>query len=396
MAAVVYSAAVPTLTVAAPPATDDRWRRAIQLLGLAATAVLLVGLGRDLGDPVVASLTAVAVGLWLVELFATPRSSYAEGAVLLLVGAGGGLLNARAFDSPGFLLAFFAAAGLGLRFPVRQALPWLVGVVVVLDAGAVAVAPHVVASVTANSLGVLFTFAVAAATRSARLERARSERLLVELEQARAAEAESAALAERARLARELHDILAHALSGQVMSLEAARMLAQSTHADPRVVEGLTRASRLARSGLADARRAIGALRGDALPGPDLLPALVTDAASTYGVRADLQVLGDPRAVAAQTGLTLYRAAQEALTNTAKHAGRGAVATLVLEWRPGAVVLTATDVRRAGGQPTPEDPDGEGGGYGLTGLRERAELAGGSLEAGPTVDGFRVRLELPA
>jgi signal transduction histidine kinase len=383
---------MPTLT-GAPPVVEDRWRRVAQVLGLVSTVVLVLGLAEDLSDPVVAALTIVGVGLWLVELLATPRSPHVEGALLLLVGTCGGLLNARAFDSSGFLLAFFAAAALGIRLPPRLALPWLVGVLVVLDSGAAAVSPHVVTSLTSNTLGVLFAFVVGAATRTARLERARSQQLVAELEEARSREAEAAALAERSRLARELHDILAHALSGQVMSLEAARMLAESTGADPRVVEGLGRAHRLARSGLADARRAIGALRGDALPGPDLLPQLVDDAASTYGVRTSLEMVGEPRALPAQTSLTVYRAAQEALTNTGKHAGRGASASLVLEWRPDAVVLAATDVRRPGQPATATEHDG---GYGLTGLRERVELAGGTLEAGPTPDGFTVRLEVPA
>jgi signal transduction histidine kinase len=380
-------------SASAPPSEDlVRWQPAARALGLVSTVVLLVGLLGDLADPVVLCLTLVPVALWLLELFAPPRSPRVEGALLLVVGAGGGLLNARAFDSSGFLLAFFAAAALGIRLSPREALPWLVGVLVVLDLGSAAVSPHVLTSITSNSLGVGFTFAVGAATRTARLERARSEQLLAELEVARVHEAEGAALAERARLARELHDVLAHALSGQVMSLEAARVLAESTQADPRVVEGVTRASRLARSGLAEARGAIAALRGDALPGPDRLPELVEQAASAYGLRASLAVRGEPRAVTAQASLAIYRTAQESLTNSAKHGGVGVCATLLLEWRPGTVVLTATDVRRPGTAPVHTEHDG---GHGLTGLRERAELAGGSLEAGPTNDGFVVRLELP-
>ncbi|WP_298515830.1 histidine kinase [uncultured Nocardioides sp.] len=369
---------------------DARWRRGVVGLGLAATAALLVGLAGDLDDPVVAVLAALGVGLWLVELLRTPGTPYVEGGLLLGVGVSGGLLNVVAFDSSGFLLSFFAAAALGIRFPVRLALPWLVGVLLVLDAGAAAVSPHVVSSLAANTLGVLFTFVVGAATRSAREQRARTEQLLVELEAARAGEAQAAALAERTRLARELHDILAHSLSGQVMTLEATRLLATTTEADPRIVDGLTRAHRLARGGLADARRAIGALRGDALPGPCLLPDLVDEARTTHGLRARLEVRGTPRGLPADLGLTLYRAAQEALTNTAKHAGRGARADLVLDWTdPHRLVLTATD------DGTPGRASATGG-YGLTGLRERAELAGGHLDAGPTDAGFVVRLELPA
>ena len=117
---------------------------------------------------------------------------------------------------------------------------------------------------------------------------------------------------------------------------------------------------------------------------------MVEDAARAYGVRATLRVEGDPRPLHPEAGLAIYRTAQEALTNTAKHAGRGAVATLALTWGANGVTLTATDVR---GEAT--GPEVPGGGYGITGLRERAELVGGSLEAGPTEDGYAVRLTLP-
>ena len=194
----------------------------------------------------------------------------------------------------------------------------LLGVLAVLDVGVLATSPHVVTSLTTDNLGIAFAFVVAATTRNAREAHRRSAALLVELEEARAAEAETAALAERARLAREIHDILAHALSGLAMSLEATRMLAERTGADPRVVAETARAHRLAKGGLADTRRAIGALRGDVLPGPDLLPDLVSEAALTHGLRADLVVHGRPRPLGADLGLTVYRAAQEALTNTAE------------------------------------------------------------------------------
>jgi signal transduction histidine kinase len=314
-----------------------------------------------------------------------------EVALLTVVGCVGGVLDAIAPSSAGFLFAYFAAAGLGLRFPTRYAAPAIGLVLLVLGGGIVlGNREDPVTSLTTSLLGVGFAFAVASATRSARLAHARSQELVAELEASRAAQAEASALAERARLAREMHDILAHALSGQVMSLEAARMLAERTGADPRVVAEIDRAHHLARGGLTDARGAIGALRGDELPGPDRLRMLVDEAGPAYGLRATLRVDGSPRPLSPEAGLAVYRTAQEALTNTAKHAGRGASTDLVLTWGDTGVTLTATDVHRGG------VPAGvPGGGYGLTGLRERAELAGGSLDAGPTEDGYAVRLTLP-
>ena len=98
----------------------------------------------------------------------------------------------------------------------------------------------------------------------------------------------------------------------------------------------------------------------------------------------------------ADTGLCLYRTTQEALTNTAKYAGRGASSEVALVWRDDRVLLTVTDRRRDNtGGDLPPGATLPSGGYGLTGLRERAELADGTLEATPTATGFTIRLTLP-
>lgn len=370
---------------------DRQWRRSVRLLGLAAAGVAVVGTWPDLDRSVAAALLFAGLALWLVELLATPTRGAVELGLVAAVGACGGVLNGVAPDSAGFLFAYFAAAALGVRFDVRRASPALAAVLVVLAGGIlVGHRPHTTTSLTTSLLGVAFAFAVATAARSARIANARSEALVVELEASRAAQAQAAALAERARLAREIHDILAHALSGQVMSLEAARMLAERTHADPRLVTQIDRAHRLARSGLLDTRGAIGALRGDVLPGPDLLPDLVDQAGATHGIRATLDVCGTPGPLAADAGLTIYRTAQEALTNTAKYAGRGATTDLTLTWAQDSATLVAADTR--GPTAAPPVPSG---GYGLTGLRERAELAGGTLTAEPTPTGFTLRLTVP-
>ncbi|HEX5560532.1 MAG TPA: histidine kinase [Nocardioidaceae bacterium] len=375
-------------------AVDPRWRRRVVVLGAVSAAVVTAGMVPHLApwSATVALALAVGLALWLVELFATPSSRVVEALVLVGVGGAGAVLNAADPQSPGFVLAYFAVAGLGIRFVTRPAAVLAAVVIAAVDAGILSASASVGTSLTTSDLGLAFVFVVAAATRSARATDARSTALLAELEESRAAEEAAVALAERTRLAREIHDILAHSLSGQVMSLEATRMLAERSGADARVVGEIERAHRLARSGLADIRRAIGALRGDALPGPELLPALVQEAQAAHGVRTTLTVEGQPRAVPAEAGLSLYRTAQEALTNTAKHAGRGACASVELRWSEDAVELTVSDERRA------DDPDSHplpSGGYGLTGLRERAELVGGTLHAGPTATGFRVALSLP-
>ncbi|MGI8415089.1 MAG: sensor histidine kinase [Nakamurella sp.] len=373
---------------------------------MASAAVVTVGMLPHL-RPVLSSTTLVllvGVAAWLVELLATPTSRVAEGLLMVMVGGCGAVLNGVAPQSPGFVLAYFAVAGLGLRFRIRHAALLSLLVVGLVDLGialastqvAGPASARVTTSVTTSDLGLAFVFMVAATTRSARSADVRSRWLLAELEESRAAQAASAALAERTRLAREIHDILAHSLSGQVMSLEATRMLAERTSTDARVITEIERAHRLAKSGLADTRRAIGALRGDPLPGPELIPQLVEQARAAHGIRATLTVTGAPRPVLADTGLCLYRTTQEALTNTAKHAGRGASSEVALDWEDDRVLLTVTDRRRDNpGDDLPAGSSLPSGGYGLTGLRERAELADGILEAIPTATGFMTRLTLP-
>lgn len=161
-----------------------------------------------------------------------------------------------------------------------------------------------------------------------------------------------------------------------------------------RMLEQVARAQRIARDGLADTRRAISALRGDELPGPAVLDRLVRETSETTGIHATLTVIGEQRPLSPEIGLALYRTAQEALINTAKYAGRDGRAELRLSYRPQDVKLEIEDARSADAAP-PAPAGLTFGGYGLTGMRERAELLGGKLTAGPTEEGFRVLLRLP-
>jgi signal transduction histidine kinase len=214
-----------------------------------------------------------------------------------------------------------------------------------------------------------------------------AEHLVVELEAGRDAQARAAGLAERQRLAREMHDVLAHALSGLMLQLEGARMLAAEDPTDPRLPEAVNRAHQLGKSGLDEARRAIGTLRDDELPGPERLPGLAAQFERDRRVPCRFAVSGAPRELGSEARLAVYRVAQEALTNVAKHARADRV-ELRLAYAPSTARLTVEDFGRTG-PPEPRD------GYGLTGMRERAELLGGTLTAGPTPAGFRVELEVP-
>jgi signal transduction histidine kinase len=158
----------------------------------------------------------------------------------------------------------------------------------------------------------------------------------------------------------------------------------------PRLVDTIERAHHLADAGLGEARQAIRVLRDEDLPGPDRLGALTGEFARDTGVRCDLAVSGDPGALGPQTRLTLYRVAQEALTNIRRHAYPDRVEVRLL-YGSGGTRLTVEDF----GRPVrPTGPDDHG--YGVSGMRERAELLGGTLAAAPTGTGFRVALWVPA
>jgi signal transduction histidine kinase len=214
-----------------------------------------------------------------------------------------------------------------------------------------------------------------------------AEHLVVELAASREAQARAAGLAERQRLAREMHDVLAHALSGLMLQLEGARMLAAEDPSDPRLPEVVNRAHQLGKAGLDEARRAIGMLRDDELPGPERLPGLAAEFERDRGVPCRFTVTGAPRELGSEARLALYRVAQEALTNVAKHANAERV-DVRLAYGGSATRLTVEDFGNTGQH---EASDG----YGLTGMRERAELLGGTLTAGPTATGFRVELDVP-
>ncbi|MFJ9559508.1 sensor histidine kinase [Streptomyces fuscichromogenes] len=214
--------------------------------------------------------------------------------------------------------------------------------------------------------------------------RGHAQLLLAQERAARVAEAESAALGERARIAREIHDVLAHSLSAQMVHLEAARLLIERGADREQILERVVAARGMARDGLAETRQALSALRGEFTPLEDFLTELV---GSTDG--ADVTVTGERRSLPAEASQTVRRVAQEALTNVRKHA-HGAKVQVRLAYSEHEVTL---NVRDSGGRPG--ELTGSGGGYGLLGMRERAELLGGSLEAGRDDEGFEVRLRVP-
>lgn len=224
-------------------------------------------------------------------------------------------------------------------------------------------------------------------TRIARIEQ--TELALARARTASEEHARAAALAERARIARELHDVLAHSLAGLSLNLQGARLMLVRDGASPDAVEQIERAQKLAADGLAEARKAVAALREDAVPVERAIADLLTAYRLDSGARADLTVAGRPRELDPAVGTALVRAAQEALANTRKH-GAQADVDVTLDYADGSVELTVAD--RQGRRP----PDAPAAGYGLRGMAERVALLDGRLESGPGEDGWRIHLTVPA
>lgn len=245
----------------------------------------------------------------------------------------------------------------------------------------------------ASGTGIFFGVLFAQQLRNANRAERQVNRLNRDLAEAntrlRNAAAQTAALAtaeERNRLAREIHDSVGHALTTLHVQLEAASGIIE---VDPdRSADLIRKARAVASQGLEDVRRAVAAMRHEPLPFalPDALGDL-TDKARQTGMDVTFELDGDPVDLAPEAHLTLYRAAQEALTNIRKHGARGRGA-LELSFRPGAVRLLARN-------PDAQNGTTSGGGFGLVGLRERAELLQGSLRTAREADEFVFDLEVP-
>jgi signal transduction histidine kinase len=223
-------------------------------------------------------------------------------------------------------------------------------------------------------------------TREAQLEQA--ELALARAQTATEEHARAAALAERTRIARDLHDVLAHSLAGLALNLQGARLMLVRDGASPDAVAQIERAQRLAADGLSEARKAVAALRDDPVPVARTVADLLAAYRLDTGAIAELTLHGEPRDLDTAAGTTVVRAVQEALVNTRKHAPAAEV-QVTLTYHPDHVDVTVLD--KQGRRP----PEPVTAGYGLRGMRERVELLDGGLDSGPVEDGWRVHLTVP-
>ncbi|HEU5126925.1 MAG TPA: sensor histidine kinase [Glycomyces sp.] len=203
-------------------------------------------------------------------------------------------------------------------------------------------------------------------------------------------------LEERARIARELHDIVAHHMSVIAVQASTAEYRIEGVNEGAR--EEFRSISAQARESLAEMRRLLSVLRREdeagerePLPGPEALAGLV-ESVDRSGTPTTLEVAGLPEDLPETVALTVFRVAQEALSNVVRHAA-GAETTVEVRGGGESVVVTVVNAAVRQGVASPES---DGTGLGLVGMRERVVLVGGELEAGPTAEGgFRVRAELP-
>jgi signal transduction histidine kinase len=247
--------------------------------------------------------------------------------------------------------------------------------------------------IVANVSGLLILMLLGRNRRSARVQAEQAAALLAKAEQLRDEHARVATLDERTRIAREIHDVLAHSLGALGVQIQVARAVLTDQNDVPRAVEVLDRAHRMAIDGLAETRRAVHALRGDTLPLPAGLAQLSDDHQRQHGAPVTFEVSGEPRPLSVDAGLAITRTAQEALVNTAKHAPHQPV-DIRLDYAPAGTSLRVTNqlgedgddaVNRTTGSRTTGDPGlaTVNGRYGLAGMRERLLLLDGTLSAGP-------------
>jgi signal transduction histidine kinase len=370
--------------------SGDRYVRATRLVGVG----IIVGtsfIGRPhpslSGHGLVILISLTVVALTQVVLTLTPDQLASMRMVTVLSALGGGVVAGYEPTVGTAILLIFVGLSAGGRFEFGPGAV-VTGVAVLTTALSVLAADQGTGNVSLGAV-VVVGFLAAAGRRQYVLRAEEAELRLADAERAREEHARAVGLAERANAAREIHDILAHSLGALVLQLDALdAVLSAPTPDHGRATEVLARARSLAVEGLNEARQAVGSLRADPPPLVDTLRHLIE---ATPG--AALEITGEERPLPAEVSVALRRTAQEGLTNAVKHVP-GAATIVHLAFTSCEVVLSVTDSGRPDGS-APGPLARTGGGYGIEGLRERAELLGGTLVAGPHGEGWQVTLSVP-
>ncbi len=362
-----------------------------RLVGLALVDVQVALSSRHAGPGwLLVVLALIANAAALVWLSGRPGDALVQASALGVMGGAGGLLGALQHGSaalvfPGVAVAVAVADGSVLAALATGAVSLVALELGVLWAG-------LGASGALGYAAILLGAALLGLTRRQYVAQGRAaQELVAQTRQAEAATRRAAALDERTRIARDIHDVLAHALGGLTVQLQAAELLLTERGDVEDALQRIRGSQRTAREGLVEARRAVAALRSDAPPLAEALSGLV-DSHRDHGDRGELVVEGAVRALPPEASLALMRTVQEALTNARRHAP-GAEVRVCLTYQPESTSVIVSN--QAASTPVLGSADPTGG-YGLAGMRERLELAGGRLAAGPSPDGWTVRAEVPA
>lgn len=412
-------------------AWDVSHRAAVDALGAALLALVVVPASAAFANASLgqSSTGYVLVGLGMVVPLAWRRTHPAASAATVYSVALLHMLAGTPTVLPADVLVLVALYSVTVHGPVwayRTAISGalvgagLLGAVLVLSDGDGAAGLASAFVVALLSISV-FAFALVRRSRRESIDNLvdRARRLEIERDQ----QAQIATSAERTRIAREMHDIVAHSLSVIIAQADGGRYAAAN---DPAAAtRSLATISETGRAALADMRRLLGVLRpevagasalgatgpttasgapegttGPPPPPPvaDLAPqpavddiAHLVEQVRASGVRISLVRMGQDRPLPPGTGLTVYRICQESLTNVLKHAGPGPTVTVLLQWTTSSLVLEVSDDGRGAAA-----QGGDGAGQGVLGMRERAAMLGGTLAVGPRPGGgFRVRAEIP-
>ncbi|MDH6543500.1 signal transduction histidine kinase [Streptomyces sp. SPB4] len=360
------------------PGHDPRVQWVVSLAVVVAGALTIRPMGFGGRGLVVALLFVVNSAALLARRLPEHRVSPRLALVWLTLGVvAAAALIGLSSSGTGYLFAFFLAGHIGYRLETRPALvlagfcSLLCGAVLYLRLGpGHELLPWMVGLAAGSPVLIgIVNRSHRQAVRAA-IEAAESA------ERAARAEARTAVLTERGRIARDVHDVLAHSLAGINMQLELADALIDTGDLE-KVREAHAKAHGLVKESLRQAQWTVHALREDALPLRETLTAML----ASSGHRDVLTVTGTVREVPAQAVQHLLRIAQEALTNAARHAPGGAVAA-ELEFGPASTALRIRN--RPATRPA---APGAGSGMGLIGMRERVALLGGTLTAGPVTEG---------
>jgi signal transduction histidine kinase len=310
---------------------------------------------------------------WALIDLRWPSDMRALTIVLTVVSMAGGFAGSAGRHENNCPITFTGIAAIGAGYSLSSRRAWAI-----VGAGILAFEANVF--IYGDGLGQLSTFllqplppmgglVLGMLIRARQVQREQSEALLAEQHRADV-------LGERARIAREIHDVLAHSLGALGIQIQTARAVLTDTRDVGKAVEILLTAQKMAADGLHETRQAVHALRADVRPLDAALGRVADTHSEQYRVGVTFDVRGVPRPLPPEATVALLRTAQEALVNAAKHAA-GQDVTVRLEYGDRDVRLTVVNALAS---PMPRSPDG---GYGVQGMRERLRLLDGTLVAGP-------------